>query len=291
MPTTKSKTLSSFLPSFLTRRGGSKLMQTVELRSEALGRPASYALLPAPELPGVDPQQLPTVLLLHGMGGNHLELDRHGLSPVFHASMLAGTLPPLHIIAPDGKRGFYLNWHDGSNRWEDHIVFEVLPHAEAQLDLGQLPRERLQVAGCSMGGIGALFIGLRHPQRFGAVASLSGPIMNEAQSHHFVSTSWISKIAPLNRIFGQVSDRAFFESHNPYCIVDQRAPEMGQRLFVAAASGDRERIRGTAEQFHRHLEQRDVPHHWEIFEGNHSWVSWGPVLERAFAHGLSGRLP
>jgi putative tributyrin esterase len=279
--------LSNLLPAFLARRrSASSLMQTIELRSEALGRPATYALLPAPELPGVDPQQLPAVLLLHGMGGNHLELDRHGLSPVFHASMLAGTLPPLHIIAPDGKRGFYLNWHDGSNRWEDHIVQEVLPHAESQLSLGQLQRERLQVAGCSMGGIGALMIGLRHPQRFGAVASLSGPIMNEAQSHHFVSKSWISKIAPLNRIFGQISDRAFFESHNPYCIVDQRAPELGQRLFVAAASGDREQIRGTAEQFHHHLELRGVAHHWELFEGNHNWVSWGPILQRAFSHGL-----
>jgi enterochelin esterase-like enzyme len=62
---------------------------------------------------------------------------------------------------------------------------------------------------------------------------------------------------------------------------------MGQRLFIAAALGDRQRIRGTSEQFHQHLEARGVEHHWEIFEGNHTWISWGPVLQRAFAYGLA----
>jgi S-formylglutathione hydrolase FrmB len=152
--------LWTFLPSFFSRRAGSNMLQTVELRSEALNLRTAYALLPAPELPGVDRRQLPVVLLLHGMGGNHLELDRYGLSAALHTAMQEGRLPPLHVVAPDGKRGFYINWHDGSNRWEDHVVQEVLPHAEAQLGLGEVPRERRQVAGCSMGGIGALFIGL-----------------------------------------------------------------------------------------------------------------------------------
>jgi len=278
--------LSSFLPSFLARRP--RRLEVVELRSEALrGRRTAYALLRAPTLPGVDPGGLPVVLLLHGMGGSHLELDRHGLSDTLIQAMQQGRLPPLHIVAPDGKRGFYLNWHDGSNRFEDHIVQEVLPHAEASLELQAVPRQRRQVAGCSMGGIGALFIGLRHPEFFGAVASLSGLIMDEQQSDHFVSRSWISKVAPLNRIFGQVSDRAFFESHNPYCIIDRRAPDVGQRLFVAAATGDRGMIRATSEQFHRHLEERGVAHHWELFEGQHTWISWSPVLERAFRYGLS----
>jgi S-formylglutathione hydrolase FrmB len=276
--------LWTLLPSFIARR--SHRLETVTIRSEALGRRMDYALLRAPDLPGVDPAGLPVLLLLHGMGGSHLELDRYALSDRFVEGMQAGRLPPLHIVAPDGKRGFYINWHDGSRPYEDYIVQEVLPHAEEQLGLGAVPRGRRHVAGCSMGGIGALFIGLRHPDRFASVASVSGLIMNEEESHHFVSASWVSKLAPLDRIFGQVSDRAFFEAHNPYCIVARRAPEVGQRLFVAAASGDRQHIRGTSERFHRFLEEQGVAHHWELFEGNHTWTSWAPVLERAMGYGV-----
>jgi enterochelin esterase-like enzyme len=259
----------------------------VTFNSEALGRDKAFALLHAPDAPGREPRDLPLVVLLHGMGGDHVDLDRHGLSDRLLQGMRAGELPPAHVVAPDGERGFYLDWADGSQAHEEHLLREVLPMAQARLGLARLPRQLRHVAGVSMGGSGALFVGLRHPECFASITCISGLIPDEEQARR-LGASLLGRLIGAERIFGRVEDRAFFEAHNPHRIVARRGPELGQRLFLAAGTGDRPYIRRTSERFRRLLEERKIDHRWTLFEGAHGWRSWGPLLERALRFALVG---
>ena len=254
--------------------------------SEALGREMRWSLLRAPTAPDQDGRALPLVLLLHGMGGDHLELDRRGLSDELLGAMQAGRLPPAHIVAPQGERGFYLDWADGSRGYEEYLLAEVLPRAQQRLGIERLGRARRHVLGVSMGGSGALIVGLRHPECFASIGSISG-LVPDAEQARRLSRSLLGRMVGTDRIFGRVSDRAFFEAHNPHSIVARRGPELGQRLFIAAATGDRPHIRGTSERFHALCTARGVAHRWSLFMGGHGWRWWAPVMEQALAYALS----
>ena len=104
--------------------------------------------------------------LLHGGYSRHTEwTERMDL-----AAMLSGW--PLAVALPEGESSLWIHGHDGRN-WEHYAAVEVPEAVEARLGLAP-GRERRAVAGVSMGGLGAFHLGLSHPERYAAVASLSG---------------------------------------------------------------------------------------------------------------------
>jgi S-formylglutathione hydrolase FrmB len=255
------------------------------VESRLLGRRMAYATLSPPPTCG-ERRDLPVVLVLHGLGDDHLALDDFGVAARLYDAMGTGALPPFHAIAPDGERGFWIDWHDGSRPYEAFLLEELLPAAERGLGL-DVARERRHVIGVSMGGIGALHVGLRHPDLFGSAGSLSGAILDEEQARTFSRDPFAKWLVPLDRIFGDGTDREFLKSHNPFTVVRKRGAPLGQRLFIAA--GDREKpfFRGTTVAFHDHLDRADVEHAFELYKGGHGWRFWAPVLERAIRYALA----
>jgi enterochelin esterase-like enzyme len=267
--------------------GSSALLERRTVDSDLLGRAKEFAVLRAPPAAGVDPATLPVVLLLHGMGDDHRSLDRFGLSERLHAAMEAGSVPCAHFVMPDGERGFWLDWHDGSRPWERYVLEEVLPAGEALLGV-EGDRERRHLMGVSMGGIGALQTGLRHPELFASVTSLSGLILDPEGARDFLHTAFVRHFVDLTRVFGDGTDEAYLDAWNPYRTSARRAPDLGQRIFLAAGSGEDEKFRRTTTAFHQHLAKLGVEHAFEIYEGKHGWKWWAPVIERALAYVMGG---
>ena len=253
--------------------------------SRIIGRRMAFATL-SPPPSGDARRDLPVVLVLHGLGDDHLALDDFGVAARLYRAMDTGALPPFCAIAPDGERGFWINWHDGSRRYEACLLEEVLPAAERALGL-DVKREHRHVLGVSMGGIGALHVGLRHPELFASAACLSGAILDEEQAKVFSRDPFAKWLVPLDRVFGDGTDQEFLEAHNPFAVVRRRGAQLGQRLFIAA--GDREKpfFRGTTQAFHLYLERAGVPHAFELYKGGHGWKHWAPVMERAIRFALS----
>ena len=80
---------------------------------------------------------------------------------------------------PDGGNSWYVNWAESeegtSNRWEDFIVRELVSHVDRLFRTIPV-REGRAINGLSMGGFGALSLGLRHPEVFCSAASHSGAL-------------------------------------------------------------------------------------------------------------------
>jgi diacylglycerol O-acyltransferase / trehalose O-mycolyltransferase len=72
-----------------------------------------------------------------------------------------------------GLTGFYVDWKDGSHNYETEIINRVIPAIDAQFRT-RADRGHPAVAGVSMGGFGAAHYGVKHPDLFGAVGTLSG---------------------------------------------------------------------------------------------------------------------
>ena len=106
----------------------------------------------------------PKVLyLLHGLGGNSDEWVR--FSKIEYYAKKYNFI----VIMPEVDRSFYCDQTAGS-RYFSYIADDLpgICHSWFRLDTR---RENTFIAGESMGGYGAVKIGLRRPSRFGAMVS------------------------------------------------------------------------------------------------------------------------
>jgi S-formylglutathione hydrolase FrmB len=124
-------------------------------------------LLPA----GYDPERrYPLLVLLNGLNSNYAWYAQSGLT-----ASLAGL--DAIVVMPEGASGWYTDWWNngtrGSPSWETYELDDVIPAILARYPI--LPeRQYHAIAGTSMGGLGATYLGGRWPGFFGSVASLSG---------------------------------------------------------------------------------------------------------------------
>ena len=99
-----------------------------------------------------------------------------GIADRMDALIASGRAKPMILALPDcfthvgGSQ--YIN-STGLGRYEDHIVEELVPRVDAKYRTLPGPRHR-GVMGKSSGGYGALVLGMRHADVFGAVACHSG---------------------------------------------------------------------------------------------------------------------
>lgn len=110
----------------------------------------------------------PVLYLLHGLSDDHSAWVRYTSIERYAAE--AG----LAVVMPAVGRSFYANEAHGHRYWD--FVSEELPTIVGDFFAVSTAREDTYVAGLSMGGYGALKLGLTHPDRYAAAASLSGAL-------------------------------------------------------------------------------------------------------------------
>ena len=115
-------------------------------------------------------KRYPLLVLLHGLNCNYGWYVQTGLIAAFKG--FKGI-----VVMPEGANGWYADWWNdgqrGSPAWESYELNEVLPAVLARYRI--LPQRRYHaLAGISMGGLGAAYLGGRLPGFFGSVATLSG---------------------------------------------------------------------------------------------------------------------
>ena len=149
-----------------------------------------YVYLP----PGYDPSKsYPLMIWMHGFGQdekNFLDIVGH-----FDKGMRCGTMPPMIVAVPDGSiqgqpaffntGSFYINSKAG--RFEDWIMQDVWNFMHANFPI--LPgKESHVMAGASMGGFGAVNLGIKHRDRVGVVVGLMPPLnirYGDCNGHYF----------------------------------------------------------------------------------------------------------
>jgi len=126
-------------------------------------------------------QRYPVVYLLAGFTGrgtmmlNESAWDEN-IQQRLDRLIATGAVQSLIAVLPDCFTRYggsqYIN-SEGTGRYEDYLIEELVPYVDAHYRT--LPeRERRAVAGKSSGGFGALTLGMRRPETFGALACHSG---------------------------------------------------------------------------------------------------------------------
>jgi S-formylglutathione hydrolase len=213
-------------------------------------------------------EPLPLLFFLHGGGGDRSFLTR--MRPAIDDMWKAGTLPKMVVVTPSASRSFYMDYKDGSQKWESFIVGPFLDHLRRTYRITR-DRKGTFLFGISMGGLGGLRLAFKYPEKFEAVAVLE-PGIDPA-------LKW-KDVKPRNRfyrsdelmqtIFGKPFDESYWEANNPASIAAANAEKIrASRLEIYVDVGDMDafNIHEGTEFIHRLLWDLKIPHEYHLVRG------------------------
>lgn len=211
-------------------------------------------------------QDLPCVYLLHGLA------DDADAWLNFTGALRYAQKRGIALVMPDGGLSCYENMVHGE-KYADYIAHELPAHMRACFPLSKA-REKTFIAGCSMGGFGAMKIGFAHPHAYCAVGCLSSAHMEyrpkSPHVQHVIECVYGSGIDQCDRLTEQNLAAAF----------DAALP---MRLFHVC--GDADFIRENAQKTRRFIESHPHPsleYHFELLPGRHDWTLWDRAAESFF---------
>jgi len=242
-------------------------LRDIIFRSASLNRDMPYRVIMPARL-AVD-RKLPVIYLLHGVGGGFRDWSNY--SDVAHFAE-SGLL----LVMPEGGSSYYTNAVDPpQDRYEDYIVQDLIADVEARFPVAR-GRSNRAIVGDSMGGYGAVKIGLRHPELFSFVGGLSSAIdvprraftiRRLQQSRHY------------NAIFGPSGSPTRRED-DPYILVRSANPESLPYFFLTC--GEQESLLPSNRDFAALLVQRHIAHEFHTVDGGHDWSQWNSWLPLLF---------
>lgn len=237
----------------------------ITLRSQNLPNPVQVSIYTPPG-DGAASSPLPLMLLLHGGNGSDLDLLR--FIPSIDRAVAEGRIPPMVIATPSAGRSLYMDFKDGSQRWESFVLADLLPHLRRELGVSA-ERRGTFIGGFSMGGLGSLRIAFKHPQVFGAVAALE-PAVEPALSWSDVGprVKFWRPDAVIEPMFGTPVDLEYWAANNPATIA-KRDPSRLFDLPIYLDVGDQDMLYLTqgVEFLHRILFDAGVGHEYRLVHG------------------------
>ncbi|PQV59554.1 S-formylglutathione hydrolase FrmB [Sediminibacterium magnilacihabitans] len=151
---------------------GAAVTDTIKVYSNSMHKDIKVVII-RPAAYDQDMQRhFPVVYLLHGYSGNHA-------SWLKDAPQLPAKADELNMIlvCPDGG---YNSWYfdspvDSTVRYETFVTSELMTYIDGNYRT-VADRHCRAIAGLSMGGHGAFYLGMRHKDLFGAAGSMAGGV-------------------------------------------------------------------------------------------------------------------
>lgn len=244
--------------------------------SETLGIHTSLVVVyPEPRTAqpdGSSPQTPPAPLdppgvfyLLHGLSDDETMWTRRtSIERYAEATNVA-------VVMPAANRSFYTDMASGP-RYEEFIAEEV-PFKIARLFPVSTDRSVTYIAGLSMGGYGALKIGLKRPERFAAVGSFSGAVDMASRFEERTDRTREHEM-----IFGDLS-RFAGSNNDTLALVDRLQPSDAPDLYLAC--GDEDFLLEDNRRFVSRLKEKRFSYTYDEDPGyGHSWDYWDIVVRR-----------
>ena len=206
--------------------------------------------------------------LLHGLSDDHTIWERRT-----SIERYVGDLP-LAVVMPDGGRGFYTNAVEGF-AYEDDLIKDVVGIVDRTFPV-KAERSARAIGGLSMGGYGAVKIGLKHHEMFASVNSHSGALDYIRQDPNEEHKKKIHR--EMTRVFGPDPVNG---PEDIFAIVEKL--DHGRLPAIRFDCGTEDFLLGQNRAFHAHLDAMKIPHEYQEFPGAHDWGYWDDHVRQALA--------
>jgi S-formylglutathione hydrolase FrmB len=245
------------------------------LNSAILKRPVHYCVfLPSGYDAGAaqhPASRYPILYFLHGLGDNEQTLFNSGGWTLLDDLRKQHKMGDFLIVAPEGRRSFYVNSADGSARYSDFFLQEFMPAIERKYRI-RAGRAGRAISGISMGGYGALRFAFAHPELFSAVSAQSAAIIAESpQQLDSAAQTGVPIMGVLGPVFGKPIDVRHWNENNPLLLA-KKYPESLRKMAIYFNCGQDDNYgfeKGAAE-LHEELQREHVTHEYHAYPGDHS---------------------
>jgi S-formylglutathione hydrolase FrmB len=241
------------------------------------------------------PRRYPVLYFLHGLGDNEQTLFNSGGWTLLDDLRNQHKMGDFLIVAPEGRRSFYINSADGSERYGDFVMQEFMPRIESKYRV-RSGRAGRAISGISMGGYGALRFAFAHPELFSAVSAQSAALITETpQLLDAASNTGFPLLGVLSPVFGKPIDVRHWSENNPFMLAKKNA--VGLRtvsIYFNCGQQDNYRFEKGAAALDRELSEEHVKHEYHAYPGDHSIMyflsHFAEVMEfHSKAFGLSAK--
>ena len=230
-----------------------------------LGSPKWQALLPdGYEASGED---YPIIFFLHGGGGG--ETTWAPLTEVVKAAWANGSLPPSIVVMVDAQRSLYMDYKDGSEKWESFYLTEFVPFIQRRFRVSD-DRDDIAIMGISMGGLGSLRMAFKRPDLFGTVAAMEPGIESRVEWDDLTGrdTHYRKDVYPV--VFGDPVDKDYWQQNHPTFIAARDAEKLrdsGLNIYLEVGDEDMVYLHYGTEVLHRTLWDNQVKHEYRLVRG------------------------
>ena len=245
---------------------------TLHWKSEVIGKQTTATVI----LPETGTPPFATFYLLHGLSDDHTVWLRRTRIEWYVREL------PLIVVMPDGYRSFYTKAAEGPD-FARHIGEELPAFIERQFQ-ARPERAARAIGGLSMGGYGALRVGLGHADRFCSVNSHSGAVGwgNFEQKTGPSAPPSLSGRGPefmreLGRIFGENPSG----TDHDLMLLATRAQAAGRLPELLLDCGTGDFLIEDNRAFHSRLAGEKVAHVYREFPGSHDWDYWDLHIREA----------
>lgn len=205
---------------------------------------------------------LATLYLLHGYSGNYT----NWIEKVPYIKTLVDRYNYM-VVCPDGGYG---SWYwdspiDKSYRYETFITQELLNFVETKYTVCKDKSGRA-ISGLSMGGHGALYLAIKHPDIYGAVGSTAGGVDIRP-----FPNNW-----ELSKRLGEYSDNKSL--WDEYTVMNMLYKIKPNTLKIFIDCGYDDFFFGINQKLHDELMYLNIPHTYMALPGKHNWDYWSQSI-------------
>lgn len=163
----------------------------------------SYLIYLPPSYTTSETKRYPVIYFLHGGFGNQHD-GANVCLPGYIEAMQTGKMPETIIVVPHAiPSGWYTNSKDGSRPVENVIIQDLVPHIDNTYRTINKASAR-GIEGMSMGGFGALHLGIKFSNIFGVISAVGASINPRLADEPTVRTA--------DTFFG---DEAYYVANSP----------------------------------------------------------------------------
>jgi len=184
------------------------------------------------------------------------------------------------VILPSGENSFYLDGKETGRQYATFIGEELISFVRKTFRLSKR-REDTYIGGFSMGGFGAIHLGLKFNHTFSKLFALSSAlIMHEIKNMKPGSNNGVANYEYFKLMFGEL-DKLEESENNPEVLVKKMMKQKEDMPEIYMACGTEDFLLQENRSFAQFLQEQKVNLVYEESEGKHSYDFWNPQLEAA----------
>jgi len=237
-------------------------VDTVAIYSPSMQKSIKCVVIKPDNYPDSD-KKYPVVYLLHGYSGSYsswLEIDPNLKDYADEHQMI--------LVCPDGG---YNSWYydspiDPKRKYETHVSKEVVSYVDVHYRT-IADRHHRAITGLSMGGHGGFYLGLRHPDVFGAMGSTSGGV----------------DITPFKKnweISEQIGDTVNHKDNwKKMTVINMLDDYPTDSLTIIFDCGTDDFFYEVNKALHNKMLEMKIPHDYIERPGEHNWPYWKNSIE------------